>query len=107
MRIERAFNHRGDFDSAVRKVERQLRRAGHVVHIRYDLGYDSTGDPAVHFRIVLPDGSVKRERFLEAMQTVSSEIDRKVRPQSEWGVYPYFRYWSKSTQEASHDPAWA
>ena len=86
MRIERAFGNREDFDVAVRKVERQLQRPGLVVHIRYGLDYDSTGDPAVHFRVVLPDESFKRERLLGVMQSVSHEIERKMRPQAEWGV---------------------
>jgi hypothetical protein len=107
MDYTKAFIDREGFDAMVREAERELQAEGQVIHIRYDLDYDSTGDPAVHFRVVLPDASVKRENLLNAMEHVSFVVERKLQPQLHWGVFPYFRYWSKSTQEASREPAWA
>jgi hypothetical protein len=103
----RAFVDRAGFDGEVRKIERKLQASGRVVHIRYDLDYDSTGDPAVHFRVVMPDEWFARERLLSATRHVSELIEDSLQPQLRWGVYPYFRYWKKSTQETSNEPAWA
>ena len=101
----RAFLEEEKFAAAVRKVEQQLGR--HVLRIRHTVDEDSTGDPAVHFRIVLPDESVRREKILEAARYVSYEIERNLQPQVRWGVNPYFLYRSKSEQETIQEPAWA
>jgi hypothetical protein len=106
MEFVKAFIDREGFEAEVRAAERELQAEGRVIHIRYDLDYDSTGDPAVHFRVVVPDESMKRENLLSATRHVSGVIINKLQP-LQWGVYPYFRYWSKSTQEKIHEPAWA
>ena len=70
MRIENAFVNLPRFDDAVREVERELRLEGSVVNLCYDPDHDSTGEPSVHFRMVLPDSSFKRELLLEATRYV-------------------------------------
>ena len=44
-----------------------LRREGRVVRIRFDVGPDSSGDDAVHFRIVMPDESFDQARLDDEM----------------------------------------
>jgi len=104
MDFTRAFIEREAFEADVREVEREL--SGPVVHMSYDLDYDSTGDPAVHFKIVLPDESFKRDKLLDEIQHVSYVVKQKLQPVVRWGVYPYFRFRSKSTYESSPEPGW-
>ncbi len=104
MDFTRAFVDRQAFDAEVREVEREL--AGDVIRISYDLDHDSTGDPAVHFRIVLPDDAFQQDRLFTATQDVSDAIEYKLQPIGRWGVNPYFRYRSKTTYETSPEPAW-
>ena len=104
MLISRAFIEREQFETAVKKVEQQLRP--HVLRIRYDLDYDSTGDPAAYFKIVLPDESFAKEKLLEQTRYVSFVIEQKLQPQRRWGINPYFRFRSSSEQERMQEPAW-
>ena len=106
MEFVKAFIDREGFEAEVREAERELQAEGRVIHIRYDLDYDSTGDPAVHFRVVVPDESMKSEKLLNTINYVSAVIEQKLQPHL-WGVFPYFRYWSKTTQETIREPAWA
>ncbi len=87
------------------RVGQKLR--DHVVRIRHTLDYDSTGDPAVYFRVIMPDSSLTRDKFLEATRYVSFVIEQELQPQEQWGVFPYFRFRSQSEQEAMQEPAWA
>lgn len=101
----RAFIHQSEFAAAVKKVEDQL--GDEVIRIRYDLDYDSTGDPAVYFRIVLPDSSLAKGKLLEATRDVSFALEQQLQLREYWGVYPYFRFRRHSEQEAMQEPAWA
>lgn len=105
MQLPRAFLHEDEFAAAVKKVEEKL--GCEVVHISHSVDYDSTGDPAVHFRIVMPDKSFEKDQLLEKTRHVSFVIARELQPEERWGVYPYFRFRSQSEQEAMQEPAWA
>ncbi|SPF50066.1 hypothetical protein SBA4_4250003 [Candidatus Sulfopaludibacter sp. SbA4] len=101
----KAFSYEREFAEAVKKVEQEL--GDKVIRIRYSLDYDSTGDPAVKFRIVMPDSSLTKDKLLEATQHVSWVIERELKPEETWGVYPYFNFRAESEQEAMQEPAWA
>jgi hypothetical protein len=103
--VPRAFAQQDQFSAAVAEVERQLQPR--VVRIRYTLGNDWTGDPAVFFRITLPDEATERDRLLSTANDVSSTLVRRVEPLEEWGVLPYFSYRSQSEQAQLNEPAWA
>jgi hypothetical protein len=103
--LPKAFVHQREFADAVDKVEQKLRDK--VIRIRHALDYDSTGDPAVYFRVVMPDSSLASDKLLEATRYVSFVIEQDLQPQEQWGVYPYFRFRSQSEQQAMQEPAWA
>jgi hypothetical protein len=105
MVLPRAFLQREQFAAAVAEIERQL--DPHVVRIRYSLGDDWSGEPAVFFRIVLPDAATRRDLLLESANRVSDAIERQIEPMEEWGVLPYFSFRSQSEQEQLNEPAWA
>jgi hypothetical protein len=101
----RAFARQREFAEEVARVEEKLGEK--VIRIRYALDYDSTGDPAVHFRIVMPDSSITKGQLLESTQYVSSVIEQELQPEERWGVYAYFRFRAQSEQEVMQEPAWA
>jgi ribosome-binding factor A len=105
MQVPKAFVHQREFADAVDRVGQKL--GANIVRIRHSLDYDSTGDPAVYFRVVMPDSSLTRDKLLEATRHVSFLIEQELQPQEEWGVFPYFRFRSQSEQEAMQEPAWA
>lgn len=105
MYLPRAFIHPREFADAVEKVERKL--AASVVRIRHELDYDSTGDPAVYFRIVMPDGSLTKDRSMKTTTYVSNVIVEELDLGERWGIRPYFSFRSQSEQEAMQEPSWA
>lgn len=78
-----------------------------VVRVRYDVGDDSTGEPAVFFRILLSDSASRRDRLRDVASRVETAVFRQMEPMEQWGVYPYFSYRSQSEQAQLNDPAWA
>ena len=100
----KAFLDRDGFEAEVRDAQREL--GSLAVQMGYELDYDSIGEPAVHFRIVLPDESFKDGKILSSARQVSSVIEDRLQHRLRWGVYPYYRYWSKSTYEAHPEPGW-
>ena len=101
----RAFVHQREFADAVERAEQKLK--DNVISIRHTLDYDSTGDPAVYLRVVMPDSSLTKDRLLKATRHVSFVIEQELQPQEQWGVYPYFRFRSQSEQQTMQEPAWA
>ena len=78
-----------------------------MIHVRYTLGQDWTGDDAIFFRILLSDRASKRDRLLRVTQRVSDQIVRALEPVEQWGLLPYFDYRSQSEQAALKEEAWA
>ncbi|MGO9262996.1 MAG: hypothetical protein ACLQU1_42970 [Bryobacteraceae bacterium] len=105
--LTRAFLHAREFAEAVEKVEQKLRESGSVIRIRHELDYDSTGDPAVYFRIVMPDSSLTKDKLLRATDDVANALVEDLDLPEQWGVYPYFRFRSQSEQEKMQELSWA
>ena len=103
--IPRAFSQRTQFAAAVAEVERQL--IPDVVRIRFTLDEDWAGDPAVHFRILLPDEVVDWGKILPATRKIKETIQRNIEPLEQWGVMPYYDYRGASEQAKFNEPAWA
>lgn len=77
-----------------------------VVHVRYDIGEDWTGERAIFFRVLLTDYASDRKRLPDVTHRVSRKISEEVQPDS-FGLQPYFNFRSKSEQESLNEPAWA
>jgi hypothetical protein len=75
----RAFARKREFADEVARVEQKL--GDQVIRIRYSLDYDSTGDPAVKFRVVMPDASLDSDKLLEATRHVSFLIAEELQPE--------------------------
>lgn len=102
--IPRAYRQQARFASAVAEAGRAL--ISQTVRIRYTLEDDWSGEPAVFFRIVLPDDACGHGRLYDVTSRISAEIVRRIEPLELWGVLPYFNYRSQSEQAQLKDPEW-
>ena len=96
-----------DNQQEIKKVEEAKQRfGGDVVAIRYDLDTDWVGDPAIHFRILLPDVVANDDdRLGDVGRRVRDElVDELSLPES--GRFPYFNFRSQSEQAELKDPEW-
>jgi DNA-directed RNA polymerase subunit L len=90
-------------DQAVAEVARQM--APDVAYIRYEIGWDWSGDPAIYFRVVLSDAAADK-RLREAATQVVRRLDERLDFQS-MGLYPYHHFRSVSEQADLREEAWA
>lgn len=61
-----------------------------VVRVRYNIGEDWTGDPALYFRIVLAGGvSADRKSFSDAAQRIRDTLFERLKPLEMWGPSPH------------------
>jgi hypothetical protein len=101
----RAFLQRGQLEEAIRAIEPSL--GPDVLRLRYSIGEDWTGDPAIFFRVLLSDRASRRDQLLQAINRIKSTIEDHLDPLAQWGVLPYYSFRSQSEQEALKEEAWA
>lgn len=78
-----------------------------VVHVAYSIDHDSTGDPAIFFRVVLTDAASREDRLADVTGRVASTLFDAIRPIENWGLTPYFSFRSFSEQRMRNDPEWS
>jgi len=89
------------------EVDRAIAKLGpEVVRVRYSVGEDNTGDPAIYFRIVLTDGASREETLGEVTEKIRRTLSDELRSFENWGLFPYFRFRSQKEQALLQDPAW-
>lgn len=76
-----------------------------VVHIRYDLGEDWSGEGAIFFRVLLKDAASERPHLREVARRVTERIFNEVQPQK-LGLQAYFNFRSESEQATLKEEAW-
>lgn len=95
-------NH-AEIDAAIERVRTIL--GPDVVRIRYEIGEDWSGEPAVFFRVVLTDEAA-RHRLRDVGTKVVWELSRQLDFPA-MGLFPYHNFRSQSEQESLREPAWA
>jgi len=105
MQFPSAIGKQSEINAAISEVIRLL--APDVVHIRYDLGQDWSGDWAIFFRIVLSDDASATETRLRhvASKVVWQLADRL--DFSSMGLIPYHNFRSVSEQAVLREETWA
>lgn len=103
--LPRAFLREKEFDAEVERVEKLL--GDRVLRIRYSLGYDSTGDPCVKLRILLPDSAAVNGRIFDAARAIENTMEVEMDFIETWGINSYYRYRLQSEQDVVKEPAWA
>ena len=94
---------RPEINTAVSEVVKLL--APDVVHIRYDIGPDWSGDLAIFFRVVLSD-QASDTRLREVANGVVWRLAERL-DFSSMGLLPYHNFRSISEQAILREEAWA
>jgi hypothetical protein len=102
MYLPAAMTKELEIDAAVSEVARVL--APDVVHIRYEIGQDWSGQWAIFFRVVLSDEASGEKLRPVATQVVWHLAERLDFPAL--GVFPYHNFRSASEQAALREEAW-
>lgn len=105
MNIARAFAQQAQLDDAVSELKPML--GSDVVTLRYTLGQDWSGEPAIFFRVVLSERASRRDQLRSSTNQIENAIMQRLQPLEEWGVLPYFSFRSLSEQAALQEEAWA
>jgi hypothetical protein len=76
-----------------------------VVRIRFTIDEDWSGDPAIHFRILLSDDAGRPERLIPVTKAVEARLDEA------FGLWesdriPYFNFRGESEQAKLKEAAW-
>jgi len=103
MNFSSAITRQPEINAAVSDVIRLL--APDVVHIRYDIDRDWSGDWAIFFRVLLSDDASKNRLSEVATQVVWRLSERLDFPSM--GLFPYHNFRSESEQAALREEAWA
>jgi hypothetical protein len=103
--IARAFVQQAQLDEAVGNLKPGL--GSDVVTLRYTLGQDWSGEPAIFFRVVLSEQASRRDQLRSSTSQIENAIMRRLQPLEEWGVLPYFSFRSMAEQAALQEEAWA
>jgi hypothetical protein len=103
--IARAFAQQAQLDEAVGNLKPAL--GSDVVTLRYTLGQDWSGEPAIFFRVVLSERASQRDQLWRSTSQIENAIMRRLQPLEEWGVLPYFSFRSMAEQAALQEEAWA
>lgn len=90
-------------ESAVADAARSL--APDVVRIRYTVGEDWSGRPAIHFRAVLSDAASQRSMLLAVTNRVEAAI-RAVLDFDAMGLRDYYNFRSQSECKKLKDKDW-
>lgn len=102
--VPSGFVHQGELDAEIKKAI--LKLGPQVAHVSYSLGADSTGEPSIFFRVVLPDTAVREDTLTEITGHIATVLFDELRPIDNWGLHPYFNFRSQSEQKRRKDPAW-
>jgi len=95
--------HKPEINAAISEVVRLL--APDVVHIRYDIARDWSGDWAIFFRVLLSDEAGKK-RLREVAKQVVSLLSERL-DFSSLGLFEYHNFRSVSEQNVLREEAWA
>jgi hypothetical protein len=91
-----------EINAAITEVVRLL--APDVVHIRYDIARDWSGDWAIFFRVLLSDEASKR-RLRDVVAQVVWRLSERLDFAS-MGLLPYHNFRSVSEQDVLREEAW-
>ncbi|MBA3974276.1 MAG: hypothetical protein C0504_08690 [Candidatus Solibacter sp.] len=101
--VPRGYVDQAQLASVVEEVRQAL--SPDVVRIRFDVGEDWIGAPAIFFRVVLSDQASRRPRLRDVTELVSRRVQDQVKP-DEMGLQAYFNYRSDSEQREMKEQSW-
>jgi hypothetical protein len=103
--MARALAQQSELENAVEQLRPLL--GADVIRLRYSLGEDWSGAPAIFFRVLLSDRASTWDALHDSTGRVRDVLVEKLQPVEKWGVLPYFSFRSESEQRVIRDAAWA
>lgn len=91
---------------AARVAELERRFAPDVVRVRYKVKNDSSGDPAIYFRVLLTDEASGPGRLGQMVNDVRRVIRTEIDPLNNWDLLSYVRFRNQSEQAEMRDAEW-
>jgi hypothetical protein len=105
MNVPTGFISRTEVEKAIDQVIAKL--GPEVVRVRYNIGEDWTGDPALYFRVVLADSAaVDQKIFVDTAERVRATVWEQLQSLENWGLFPHFRFRSNAENSQLSDPNW-
>jgi hypothetical protein len=110
MYLPSAVARQPEINAAISEIVRLL--APDVVHIRYDIDRDWSGDWAIFFRVLLSDEFLvlpSDEASTARLRKVASQVVRLLDERLDFpsiGPIPYHNFRSVSEQAVLQEPAW-
>jgi hypothetical protein len=87
------------------EVDRAIAQLGaEVVRVRYTVGEDTAGEPAIYYRIVLTDEAARRDVLSSNTRRIRETLDEILQPYSRWGLFPYSNFRSEPERMELNDP---
>ena len=78
-----------------------------IVRILHTIENDSSGEPAIFFRVLLSDAASRPDRLHDVTSRIRTFILRQIDPFNSWGLIPYIRFRSESEQAVLRERAWS
>ena len=103
--VPNGFVHLGQLDEEIQKAIRKL--GPEVINVTYQLRPDSTGEPAIFFRIVLTDVAAQEDVLLESTRRIETMLIDEIQPIENWGRHPFFNYSTRPEQQRRKNLEWA
>ena len=100
----RFINHT-EVEKAIEEVIPQL--GPDVVHVAYNLGEELEWRSRIFFRVVLTNAVSVEGRLGEVARRISTTVFDQLKPQENWGLFPYFSFRSEAEHLQRPDPQWA
>lgn len=104
MYIPTAIAHQPGINAVLAEVVQEM--SPRVLHIRYEIGQDWSGDSAIFFRVLLSDEASRPHVLRQITTSIGQRIAEKI-DLAGLGLRPYFNFRSRSEQEKMQEPAWA
>jgi hypothetical protein len=101
MVVPTGFINQAQLADAVKQAALSL--GPEVIQVRHTVGEDTSGDPAIFFRIILADWAVGEETLADTTGKISSTFFDELRPYENWGLFPYFSFRSNSEQRPDRE----
>ena len=95
--ISRGFVDQGQLKDEVARAARAL-DPGEVREVRFSLGTDSSGEPAIFFAILLTPYGSQEYRLAEVTGRVATTLFDNIQPYNQWGLQSYFDFTSDKAQ---------
>ena len=95
--------HQSQLNKAVTQAKRRLDRK-EVRDVRFILGRDVGGEPAIFFGILLTLPASHPSRIGDVTSRITTTLVDRLQPYNNWGLQPYFNF--TSDQAHYENPDW-